>query len=247
MNPHVSIIIPAHNEQEQLQNSILKIIQYCERNLLSRQYEIVIVENGSTDRTWKAARDLQATFRPVRAFQIPGRSKAQAVCYGMKMSHGEYRYMCDCDLSTPIGELTKFLKAMEDGWDIIIGSRERFGAKVETTFKRWFIGRVFSQLVTTFTGLEYKDTQCGFKLFHARAALDIFERVQCTSMAFDVEVLYLAQQLGYYCTDMPVIWQNAPQSRVRLISDSWLMFRDLLQVRKLHSGLRPAWKQKIAA
>jgi glycosyltransferase involved in cell wall biosynthesis len=231
--PFVSIIVPLHNEQMRLRASVEKIIRYGERNLMGR-YEILLVENGSTDQTFELARELQRTFRPVKALQIWHRSKAHAVRYGMMMAEGEYRYMCDVDLSTPINELNNFLKWMNFGWDIVIASREHFDAKVETSFKRWFIGRVYSMLVNAFTGMDYKDTQCGFKLFSARAAEDIFSRTECVSLAFDVEALYLARQLGYYCTDMPVPWVNDRDSRVNILRDSWLMFKDVSRIKKLH-------------
>ena len=128
---------------------------------------------------------------------------------------------------------------MQNGWDIVIASREHFDSRIETSFKRWFIGRVFSILVNAFTGLEYRDTQCGFKLFSARAAEDIFSRTECMSMAFDVEALYLAKRLGYHCTDMPVTWINDTDSRVHLLRDSWSMLMDLTAIRKLHVGEKP--------
>lgn len=242
-NPHVSIIIPCHNEQIRIRSTVNKIIHYGERNLMGR-YEILLIENGSSDETFAVAREMERTYRPVRALQIAERSKAQAVKAGMLAARGEFRYMCDADLSTPIDELTKFLKWMErDAWDIVIASREHFDSHVETSFKRWLIGRMFSALVNAFTGLEYRDTQCGFKLFNAHAAEDIFKRAQCTSMAFDVEVLYLAEQLGYYVTDMPVPWINDSDSRVHILRDSWLMFNDLTRIRKWHAKQKPAYKK----
>lgn len=242
--PYMSIVIPCHNEATRLRETVFRVVRYCETNLHHR-YEILLVENGSTDNTRRVANNLEHTYRPVRALKLDHRSKADAVRYGMIMAQGEYRYMCDCDLSTPIGELTRFLKFMQDGWDVVIASREHLDSKVETSFKRWLIGRVFQGIVQMFLPeMNYRDTQCGFKLFTARAANDIFPRVECTSMAFDVEVLYLAYQLEYYCTDIPVTWHNAPDSRVRLVRDSWLMLRDVIHIKRLHADVVPSYKQK---
>jgi dolichyl-phosphate beta-glucosyltransferase len=242
-NPYLSIIVPLHNEQVRLRETVFRIVRYCEHELHSR-YEILLVDNGSTDETFNLAYELHKTYRPVFAFHLEQRSKAQAVQYGMLSAKGEYRFMCDCDLSMPIDELTKFFKVMKaDAWDIVIGSRAHLDAKIETTFKRWMIGRVFQFIVRLSTGLDYADTQCGFKLFNAHAAQDIFSRVQGTSMAFDVEVLYLAQQLGYYCTDIPITFYHDPDSRVRLVRDSWLMLQDVLKVRRLHSNEKPLYKE----
>lgn len=243
--PYCSIIVPVHNEQVRLRASVEKIIRYGEHHLVGR-YEILLVENGSSDLTWDLARELERTFRPVRALQIWHRSKAHAIRYGMLMADGEYRYMCDADLSTPIIELNKFLKLLiHDDMDIVIASREHFDSRVDTSFKRWFIGRIFSLIVGAYTGMNYRDTQCGFKLFTMRAAEDIFSRTECTSLAFDVEALYIAKQLGYKCTDMPVTWVNDQDSRVHLLRDSWSMLLDVMRVRKLHANEKPLYKQKL--
>jgi len=245
--PYVSIIIPAHNEALTLQETVIRIIHYCEHDLPGR-YEVLVVENGSHDATYAKAVELQSTYRPVRAFAILERSKAAAVRYGMTMAQGEYRYMCDADLSTPINELRHFLRLMQTGgWDVVIASREHRDSSVQTSFTRYFIGRVFQALVQQVTGVSFADTQCGFKLFTARAANDIFFHARCTSMAFDVELLYLADKLGYYVTDMPVTWQNNPDSRVRLIRDSWLMLRDVLRIKTIHADVMPEYKKKVPA
>lgn len=246
-NIYCSIIIPLHNEQTRMREAVFKVIRYAEKNLMGR-YEIILIENGSTDDTFIIARELSKTYRTVRAFQIQERSKAQAIRYGMFVAEGEYRYMCDVDLSTPIDELTRFLKVIEQGgWDVVIASREHFDSQVDTNFSRWFIGRVFHALVQGFTGLHYRDTQCGFKLFNKHAAEEIFSRTQCISMAFDVEVLYLAQRLGYYCTDIPIVWINDNESRVRIVRDSWHMLIDLLNIKKMHVNDVPLYKQKTSA
>jgi dolichyl-phosphate beta-glucosyltransferase len=244
--PFVSIIIPLHNEQHRMYENITKVIRYGEK-YLGMQFEILLVDNGSTDDTYLFAKQLQATYRPVRAFTLAQRSKALAVRHGMLQARGVWRYMCDVDLSTSIEELYRFMDISRDGWDIIIGSREHPDSLVATTSKRWAIGRIFHLMVRTLTGLAYHDTQCGFKLFHGSAAEKIFSCMQCTSMAFDVEVLYLADKLGYYCTEIPVRWENDSDSRVRLLADSWAMLRDLVTIRKNHRQMQPEYKTKIPA
>jgi dolichyl-phosphate beta-glucosyltransferase len=244
--PFMSIIIPLHNEQTRIRQSVVQVIRFGEKYLGS-QYEILLVENGSTDDTFAIAQELARTYRPIKALQLDQRSKAQAVRHGMLMARGVWRYMCDVDLSVPIDELYRFMRASREGWDIVIGSREHPESHVETSLKRWMIGRVFQLLVLSLTGLHYRDTQCGFKLFNGQAAEKIFSHVQCTSMAFDVEVLYLTDKLGYYCGEIPITWENDPDSRVRLVRDSWAMFKDLVQIRKLHGQAQPEYKTKLPA
>lgn len=246
MKPWLSIVIPLHNEEHRMREAVLKAIQWGEHNLLGR-YEILLMENGSTDDTYSVACEFDSVYSTVRAHHLIERSKAKAISYGMRSAIGEWRYMCDVDLSTPIQELTSFFKHRQDGYDIIIGSREHRDSRVETSFKRWLIGRIFHLLTLTFTGINFSDTQCGFKLFNAHAADEIFSRVECTSMAFDVEALYLAQVLGYYVTEIPVTWNNDKDSRVRLFRDSWMMFIDLLKIKKIHSKLKPLHNEKVPA
>jgi len=246
MNTYLSIVIPLHNERLRLRETVYNVIRYCEREFHGR-YEILLIENGSTDGTFDVAQELSGIYRPVRVYHLDVRSKASAVRYGMIQARGEYRYMCDADLSTPIEELPKFFTYIRDGWDVVIGSREHIDSNVETSFKRWFIGRTFHLLAQLFTGVDFRDTQCGFKLFNASAANEIFSRSECNSMAFDVEALHLAQLYGYYVTDIPVTWNNDPDSRVRLVRDSWLMLKDLMQITRIHLKDRPFYKQKIPA
>lgn len=232
--PHVSIIAPVHNEQARIREAVLKMIRYGGMHL--GEYEILLVENGSTDETLSIARELSHTYRSVSALQVAGRSKAAAVRHGMLTARGEYRYMCDVDLSTPIDELSRFLKHIRDygAVDIVIGAREHPDSRVKTSFKRYIIGRIFSLATSVFVPMKmkYRDTQCGFKLFNRSAAEDIFSRVECLSMAFDVEVLYLAEQLEYTVAELPVIWDNDKDSRVRLFSDGWFMLNDLMHIQR---------------
>lgn len=235
--PHVSIIVPVHNEQTRIREAVWKMIRYGELHL--GEYEILLVENGSTDETLAIARELSNTYRPVTALQVAGRSKAVAVRYGMLTARGEYRYMCDVDLSTPINELSRFLKYIRHHGtvDIVIGTREHPDSQVRTSFKRYMIGRIFSLMTQVLVPMQtkYRDTQCGFKLFNKRAAEDIFNRVEGISMAFDVEALYLAEQLEYVVAELPVIWDNDKDSRVRLVSDGWAMLNDLMKIQRRQS------------
>lgn len=249
MNNHfISIIMPCYNEERRLSESVRQVIAHCEKYIGSRHYEVVLVENGSTDGTLLLVNELQRHYRPVRAFTVEGQSKAAAVRQGMLNAVGDYRYMCDVDLSTPISELRRFCQMMKRDWDVVIGSREHPDSEVDASFKRWAVGRTFSLITkAVIPELDYRDTQCGFKMFTARAATEIFERVQCTSLAFDVEVLYLAIQLGFYCTEMPIVWQNDADSRVRLLQDSFSMLRDVLRVKQMHAGVQPAYKKKVPA
>ena len=232
--PYLSIVVPAHNEAERIERCVHEITM----QMPAKQTEIVIVENGSVDQTWHKC-TLLARQRNVRITRIKERSKALAIVRGMEIAHGQFRYMCDADLSTPVTDLlNKFMPLAESGIDIVIGSRTMPGGSVRTSLKRKLIGRVFNGVIRAVTGLEFHDTQCGFKMFSASAAMQIFPLLKMHSPAFDVEILWLAQRLGFSVMEIPVTWVNEPHSAMRLVSDSWKMFRDVMSLPSLHADLK---------
>ena len=152
---------------------------------------------------------------------------------GMLEATGEYRLFCDADMSTPIEEITNFLKNMKDV-DIAIGSRRLKGAHLvqRQPWAREGMGRVFSLLVRIFTLRGFLDTQCGFKMFKGEAADNIFPRQTILGFGLDVEVLFIGiKRFGYKAREIPVTWNDAPNSHVRLVSDPIIMFLDLFRIR----------------
>lgn len=218
----ITILIPAHNEAARLTRTIPEIHKFCIRNY---EYEIIVVANGCSDNTAGFARSHGC--RVINVWQ-PG--KGLALRMGVEASHGDFIYMCDADLSTPIYYLHQFMiNSVFDA--IVIGSREIQGAiRYNEPTRRHVAGRVFNLLIKLLTNLPYTDTQCGFKLFRAAAAKDIFSRCTVDGFAIDVEVLYLARQLGYSVIEQPIEWWADPDSRVHLLRDSWRMFRDILRI-----------------
>lgn len=232
-NPELSIVVPLYNEEKRLPGCMARLISYVEINLI--QAEIILVPNGCTDGTLELAHRYHEAVRPwVRVLHIPTRGKGAAVRTGVLSARGELIYMADVDLSAPIREFRKFLEFSEHGFDVVIGSREKDGARVTTSAKRRLVGRVFN-LFTRALAPGIQDTQCGFKLFKARAARDIFERVTINGWAFDVEVLYLARRLGYTVAEIPIEWENDPDTRVNLVPDSMAMLADVIKIPLSHA------------
>lgn len=225
--PWISIIIPVYNAETLLGPALEKIIAYMQRNY-PYQYEIVVVNNGSTDQTQFVCNVYTNTYQHVYALHLPERGKGLAVKRGMLFATGYWRYMCDVDLSTPIWELKQFMEASEF-WDVVIGSREIARENVKTTRSRRFVGRAFHALVSELIP-GFADTQCGFKLFSDRAAETIFTQLHTHGMAFDVEVLYLAKLHGMFINEIPVHWRHNPDSRVRLVWDSLQMAFDVISI-----------------
>jgi len=228
---HLSVIIPAHNEERRLPPTLKAVDAYLEKQDYAS--EIVVVENGSQDLTAVVTEAFAADHPRVRLLRESGRGKGLAVRRGMLESTGAYRFICDADLSMPIDELAKFLPPAVTGCDVAIGSREVAGARrFNEPAYRHFQGRVFSNLVKYFALPGFEDTQCGFKCFSAAAAEDVFGVQVFDGMSFDVEVLYIAVQRGYCVQEIPIDWYYRAESRVNPIADPLRMLGDILKIRR---------------
>lgn len=230
MPPLLSVIIPAHNEETRLPASLEKVLAF----LRSQDYpsEVVIVENGSSDATAEIARIAAEKNTNVRWLSEPEAGKGLAVRSGMLAAEGEYRFICDADLSMPIEEVNRFLPPHHEPYDVAIASREIPGAVRygEPAYRHW-IGRVFNWLVRVITLPGLQDTQCGFKCFRADVAEDLFSDQTIHGWTFDVEILFLAMRRGYHIIEIPIPWYYNPGSRVRILRDSIHMLTDLFRIR----------------
>jgi glycosyltransferase involved in cell wall biosynthesis len=228
--PFLSLIIPAHNEEHRLPQTLEKVWSFLQDQ--SYPSELLVVENGSQDRTAEVAQAFAAQAGSVRVLREQQRGKGLAVRAGMLAAAGEYRFICDADLSMPIDEVNRFLPPALTDFDIAIGSREVEGAVRygEPTYRHW-IGRGFNTLVRLLAVPGFQDTQCGFKCFSGASADRLFGLQRLDGWTFDVEVLYLALKLGFRIREIPIPWYYIPGSRVRLLRDSWLMFTDLFRIR----------------
>ena len=220
------MVVPAFNEAERLPRTLERIASY----LAGRPggYELLVVDDGSTDATAERASTGGATVLR----NATNRGKGFAVRRGMRAAGGERRLMSDADLSTPIEELGRLAARMDEGYDVVIGSRALPGARIEVRqpFYRENMGRLFNLFVRALAVPGLKDTQCGFKLFTAAAAEAVFSAARLDGFSFDVEALFLARKKGYRIAEVPVVWRNDAASRVSLLRGS-LAFPDLLRIR----------------
>jgi len=234
--PFLSIVIPAYNESKRIEASIRDLVSFFK----SAQYdlEICMVIEKSTDGTADMAKRL-VEHEP--HFKILANSvqkgKGYAVRTGMLSARGQIVFFMDLDLSTPLAEVFSFLGHFQSNpdTDIIIGSRQH--AKSQIIKKqhplRQKMGQTFNFLVQLFAVKGITDTQCGFKAFRQRTIQPIFTRQKIEGFSFDVEILLIAQKLGYKIDVLPVRWVNSPDSKVRIVRDSIKMFFDLLRMRRL--------------
>jgi len=229
----ISIIIPAYNEQARLPDTLRRVERYLRESGWNFQ-EMLIVDDGSTDGTADAATDFAKTNPNVRVLRNPGnRGKGFSVRHGMLEARGEWRLFSDADLSTPIEELEKLWCAVEPGADqVAIGSRaiDRSLIGVHQPGYREAMGRIFNGVMRVATGLPISDTQCGFKLFRADVAEEVFSRQRIERFGFDAEVLYIAARRGYGIAEVPVRWNHVEGSKVGILSGLHA-FGELLDIR----------------
>ena len=228
MNPFVSIVIPAHNEQNRLPGTLEQIFHFLEQQSFTA--EVIVVENGSTDRTHEVAEEFVSRHPSLRVIQSE-KGKGAAVQRGMLTARGEYRFMCDADLSMPVEEITKFLPPKLQNFDIAIGSREAKGAVRynEPSYRHWG-GRGINFLIQTLILPGLNDTQCGFKCFRAEVVEDIFKRQTLHGWSFDIELLYIARRHGYRIVEIPIHWYHFSDSKVSALRDAVRMITDIFRI-----------------
>ena len=229
--PLLSIIIPAHNEETRLPRALEAISAFLAKQPYTA--EILVVENGSQDHTLEIAQKYETRINNLHVFHEEARGKGLAVKRGMLEADGEYRFICDTDLSMPIEEVNHFIPPAQNNIDVVIASREAEGAvRYDEPAYRHFIGRVFNTLVRVLALPGLQDTQCGFKCFRDEVAEKVFTLQSMPGMAFDVEALFIARRMGYKIEEIPIPWYFDADSRVRLVQDSMKMALDLLSIRR---------------
>jgi len=233
LNRSVSIVIPAYDEEKRLPGTLERITSYLKSGSWKFS-EVIVVDDGSRDGTVRVAEEFRARVPPVRVLRNPGnRGKGYSVRHGMMKAKGEWTLFTDADLSTPIEELEKLWTAAQEARaQVAIGSRalNRSLIGVHQPFFRESAGKVFNVAARIVTGLPFWDTQCGFKLFEAGAAREIFRRQRLERFGFDVEVLFIARKLGYSTIEVPVRWNDMAGTKVGAAT-GLAAFLDPLRVR----------------
>lgn len=233
---YLSLVFPAYNEELRLPRSLEKTVAYLKRQSYSS--EIIVVDDGSSDRTADGARSvLDPSGIPFKVISLDtNRGKGFAVKTGMEAAAGEYVFFSDSDLSTPIEELERLLPLLEKEYDVAIGSRGMKESKLEVRqpFLREYGGRSLNLLVQLIAMPGIKDTQCGFKGFRAVAAKQITSRQKLSGYSFDVEILYIARKLGMKIAEVPITWRNDPATKVSAVREGIKIVIDSFRIRKEH-------------
>jgi dolichyl-phosphate beta-glucosyltransferase len=236
----LSIVIPAYNEERRLPQTLDRILEWLGQESIAF-HELVVVDDGSSDATASVVEKYHEAHPEVRLLRNPGnRGKGYAIRHGMLEARGEWILYTDADLSTPITEIAKLsAAAIQQQADVAIGSRALNRALVEVHQPafREYSGRFFNLIMRAVTGLQFRDTQCGFKLFRSAAARQIFSLQKQDGFSFDVEDLVIAKKLGLRAIEVPVRWANVEGTKVRL-SQGLKSFADLVQIRRDHRRVK---------
>ena len=237
-----SIVIPCFNESGKITSSLTQVLNFMPSFCSS--FEVIVVDDGSTDDSVAKIKEYQKDHPHIRLIENPHKGKGPTVWKGVMEAKGDYIYLSDADLSTPIDSLKKLSTWLkEHDYDIVIASREGHGAeRVEEPFYRHLMGRVFNFLVQLLILPGIKDSQCGFKLFKHDIAKNTFARLSIYGEsaeiqqkaylgAFDVEVLFIAKKLGYKIKEVPVKWTYVKTTRLNPLQDSLKMVRDVFRIR----------------
>lgn len=233
--PHFPCIIPAYNEERRLPRGLATIRDYLAgRGLCPEQAEIIVVDDGSTDRTAAVAEEWSRELPSLRLVSNgDNRGKGYSVRHGMQEARGRIALFTDADLSAPIEEADKLLAAIDAGHVVAIGSRAVNRALIfgHQSRARELAGMVFSGFVRLLTGLQLQDTQCGFKAFVREPSRVIFDQQRIEGWGFDPEILFLAKRHRLRTAEIPVRWAHDPATKVHVIRDSVIMFVDLIYIR----------------
>lgn len=237
---YLSVVIPSYNEETNIRlGSLDKVLRYLEHEEYA--WEVIIVNDGSTDETMKLLEDFARSNKNVRIINNSHQGKASTVVTGIRAAKGEVSLFTDLDQATPINQTEKLLPWISKGFEVVIGSRS--GRREGAPLFRLVMARGFMILRSLILGLAgIVDTQCGFKMFRTPSARDIFSHLSLYSgsehasgsmvtAGFDIEVLYIAKRLGYKIKEVPVEWHYVETRRVNPLKDSWQGFTDIIKIR----------------
>jgi glycosyltransferase involved in cell wall biosynthesis len=231
-NPDLSIVIPSYNEEQRLPATLERIAAYISAS--NRSTEVLVVDDGSKDGTAAVAESFREKIPSLRVVSNGvNRGKGFSVKHGTQEARGRIVLFTDADLSAPIEEGDKLLGALENNFDVAIGSRamDRSLISVHESRFREFAGIIFNKIVRIILWLPFVDTQCGFKAFRRERCRILFEQQRIERFGFDPELLYLARHHGLKSVEVPVRWAHSPATKVNMFRDSVQMFLDVFTIR----------------
>jgi dolichyl-phosphate beta-glucosyltransferase len=234
-----SLVIPAYNEESRIDACVRGVAEWVAGRPGAMSWEVLLVDDGSRDATVSRARDAAASHGlELRVISFPeNRGKGAAIRAGVLEARGDPVLISDADLSTPLSEWAKLAERLPTH-PVAIGSRalQQDLVRKRQSFHRVLLGRAGNRLIQLLAVPGIQDTQCGFKLFTAAAARELFRAARVDRFAWDVEILYLARRRGMAIAEVPVLWFNSPESKVRVVRDAIQTLWDVTRIRWMHRG-----------
>jgi dolichyl-phosphate beta-glucosyltransferase len=228
----LSIVVPAYDESGRLPGSLRRMREHFDA--AGEEYEVIVVDDGSSDDTYSSSVELAQSWPQLIVLHFEqNRGKGAAVREGMLHARGEHRLFTDADLSTPLDELPRLREKLQGQTKVAIGSRGLAESQIEVhqQKRRELMGRTYNKLLQALVLRGIHDSQCGFKVFTAEAAVACFEPLKTMRFGFDAEVLVRAKARGWRIAEVPVRWRHVEASRVNSVRDSSRMLWDLLRLR----------------
>lgn len=240
---HVTVVVPAYNEQERIAKTLYEIKDYLDKQSYSS--DVLIIDDGSHDLTSEVVRVVDIYSEEMKeqsagelVENVKNVGKGYSVAKGLLIAKGDVIVFTDADASTPIHEIDKLISEIQIGSDVVIGSRNLPESKIENRpALRSILSRVFNKISRAFGLVSVSDSQCGFKAYRREAARVIAHHQKTFGFCFDVEHIYTATKLGYSVAEVPVSWRHDDGSTLSLLSDSLKMFIDLMKIKWIHRNL----------
>jgi glycosyltransferase involved in cell wall biosynthesis len=228
----VDILLPVYNEQHVLEKSVTTLRKFLRDNVDDFDWIITIGDNASTDKTLEVAQDLEKRFDDVRVFHLGQKGRGRMVKYAWNKSEADILTYMDIDLSTDLKSFPPMVRAIMEGYDVAIGSRQYKGAEVDRGFKREAISRGYIWILKILLRFPFTDAQCGFKAVSKKLVNDLFDRIEDDEWFFDTELLHLAHRNGYKVKELPVRWIEDRDTRVKITRTAWLDIKGVFRMRK---------------
>jgi len=228
----VDILLPVYNEEHILEKSVSELSDFLDKNLNDFDWIITIGDNASTDNTLEVAKSIQKKNKKVRVKHLPLKGRGRMVKHAWETSEADILSYMDIDLSTDLNAFPPMVNAINEGYDIAIGSRQYKGAKVDRSIKREIISRGYIKVLKLFLGFPFTDAQCGFKAVSKELVKELFKFIKDDEWFFDTELLHIAHVEGYKVKELPVRWIEDRDSRVKIARTAWLDIKGVFRMLK---------------
>ncbi len=226
----VCIVIPVYNEEKQLEWSIKSIIKVCKKNY--SEFEIMIADNASIDKTLKIAKKLSEKYKQVNYIHMDQKGRGRALKNAWTRTDADIMCYMDVDLSTDLKYLKTLTNAIEDGYDISFGSRHQKQSKLNRSLKRDILSKGYNFLLKLFLNVQFNDAQCGFKAINIRVAKELISKIENNEWFFDTELLVKGEKFGYRLKEIPVKWTEDEESTVNLKKTIESYLKNIFRLRK---------------